>query len=49
MPAVTDEATPYPTVVDQRLEVDPVFKDFQRDGLVRVQLPYGEPCWLATR
>ena len=49
MAAVIDEAIPYPAVVDQRLDVDPVFKDFQRDGLVRVQLPYGEPCWLATR
>jgi cytochrome P450 RapN len=49
MAAVTDEVVPYPGVVDQRLEVDPVFKEFQKDGLVRVQLPYGEPCWLATR
>jgi cytochrome P450 len=47
--AVTEEVIPYPGVVDQRLEVDPVFRDFQRAGLVRVQLPYGEPCWLATR
>jgi cytochrome P450 len=46
---VTDEIIPYPRVFDDRLEVDPVFKDFQRDGLVRVQLPYGESCWLATR
>ena len=49
MASVTDEITPYPAVFDDRLEVDPVFKDFQRDGLVRVQLPYGESCWLATR
>jgi cytochrome P450 len=49
MTAVSNEPIPYPAVVDQRLAVDPVFKDFQRDGLVRVQLPYGEPCWLVTR
>ncbi len=49
MASVTDEVIPYPGVVDERLKVDPVFKDFQRAGLVRVQLPYGEPCWLATR
>ena len=45
----TDGIVPYPTVVDQRLEVDPVFREFQERGLVKVQLPYGEVCWLATR
>jgi hypothetical protein len=45
MAAVTDAVIPYPGMVDQRLEVDPVFKEFQKDGLVRVQLPYGEPWW----
>jgi len=49
MARVTDEIIPYPGVFDDRLEVDPVFKDFQRDGRVRVQLPYGGRCWLATR
>ena len=39
----------YPVVTDVGLEVDPLYRDLQRQGLVRVQLPFGEPCWLATR
>jgi cytochrome P450 len=36
-------------VVDERLDVDPMYRDLQKRGLVWVRLPYGDPCWLATR
>jgi cytochrome P450 len=45
----TSQIIDYPVVQDRALDVDPVYKEFQEKGLVRVQLPFGEPCWLATR
>jgi cytochrome P450 len=39
----------YPVVHDKALDVDPVYKEFQARGPVMVKLPFGEPCWLATR
>jgi cytochrome P450 RapN len=47
--ASTDEVIGYPVVVDERLDVDPIYGQFQQRGLVKVRLPFGEPCWLATR
>jgi cytochrome P450 RapN len=46
--AVTDPITAYPIVADDGLDVDPIYRELQRVGPIRVQLPYGEPCWLAT-
>jgi cytochrome P450 len=39
----------YPIVQNDDLTVDPAYLEMQQRGPVRVQLPYGEPCWVATR
>jgi cytochrome P450 RapN len=39
----------YPMVEDKRLDVDERYKELQRRGPIKVQLPFGDPCWLATR
>jgi len=38
----------YPVVRHDNLIIDDFYRDLQAKGPVRVQLPYGEPCWLAT-
>jgi cytochrome P450 RapN len=38
----------YPVVRRDELTIDDFYRDLQAKGPVRVQLPYGEPCWLAT-
>ena len=43
------EAIPYPIVKETALDVDPVYRRLQQGGPVRIQLPYGQICWLATR
>jgi cytochrome P450 len=45
----TSQIIDYPVGHDRALEVDPIYKEFQKKGLVKVKLPFGEPCWLATR
>lgn len=42
------EPVPYPFGPEVGLEVDERLLALQRQGPVRVQLPQGEPCWLAT-
>ncbi|MFE0588536.1 cytochrome P450 [Micromonospora echinospora] len=43
-------AHPYPFSPPDRLNLDSRYAELRRDEpLVRVQLPYGEPAWLATR
>ena len=37
----------YPFSKEQALDVEPAFLALHERGPVRVQLPYGEPCWLA--
>ncbi len=39
---------PYPIVKEHALHIDPLYRDLQRQGPIRIQLPFGEPCWLAT-
>jgi cytochrome P450 len=46
---MTVEPVKYPMFEAVRLEVDPRYKAIQEKGLIRIQLPYGEPAWLATR
>jgi cytochrome P450 len=46
---MTTEIAKYPMFEAVRLDVDPRYKEIQKKGLIKVQLPYGEPCWLATR
>jgi cytochrome P450 len=39
----------YPFSKEHGLEVDPAALALQERGPVRIQLPYGEPCWIAAR
>jgi cytochrome P450 len=40
----------FPTVTAQGLDPDPLLAELRAtQPVVRVQLPYGEPCWLLTR
>jgi cytochrome P450 len=43
------EPIKYPFAEPVALEVDPGYRELQSRGPIKVQLPYGEPCWLATR
>jgi cytochrome P450 len=49
MSAPADEVIDYPVVVDEGLDVSSIYGELQERGLVKVRLPFGEPCWLATR
>ena len=49
MGAVMGDVLEYPFVEEKGLDVDPIYRRFQRSGPVKVQMAYGEPCWLATR
>ncbi len=44
-----DDVIAYPIARPVDLTVDAFYRDLQQKGPIRVQLPYGEPCWLATR
>lgn len=46
---ITDELVDYPIVQATALDVDPLYRELQKKGPIRIKLPYGEPCWLATR
>ena len=49
MAAGTEEVIEYPIVRPNDLTVDNFYRDFQKRGPIRIKLPFGEPCWLATR
>src|SRR5262245_45522878 len=49
MSLVTDGVLHYPLVKDDGIDVDPIYRELQHQGPIKVQLPFGEPCWLATR
>jgi cytochrome P450 RapN len=49
MAASTTEITKYPFASPDGLSVDLRYKELQKHGPIRVQLPVGESCWLATR
>ena len=46
---MSSEITKYPMFQDTGLSVNEGYKEIQKQGLIKVKLPYGEPCWLATR
>src|SRR5687767_16039051 len=47
---VSEEPRKYPFSEPDRLNLDPAYGEVRKaDGLVRVQLPFGRPAWLATR
>ena len=40
----------FPTITAQGLDPDPLLDELRvTDPITRVQLPFGEPCWLLTR
>jgi cytochrome P450 len=43
-----EEIVEYPIVKRNDLTVDALYRDLQQRGPIRIQLPYGEPAWLAT-
>lgn len=46
----TTEPRTFPFTEPDRLNLDPLYRELRREQpLIRVQLPYGEPAWLATR
>jgi cytochrome P450 RapN len=47
--AIADEIIDYPMFETEGVVVDARYKAIQQKGLIKVRLPYGEPCWLATR
>lgn len=49
MPIETEEAIAYPIVRHDDLSMDEVYRGLQQRGPIRVQLPFGEVAWLATR
>ena len=48
MTADVGEIVQYPIVRRSDLTVDALYRDLQQQGPIRIQLPFGEPCWLAT-
>ena len=49
MATETSEIIEYPIVRYDDLTIDPLYRHLQEQGPIRIQLPFGEPCWLATR
>jgi len=49
MAADTHEVIDYPIVRCNDLSVPDFYRDLQQQGPIRIKLPFGEPCWLATR
>jgi cytochrome P450 len=45
----TTETRNFPFSDPERLDPEPMFATLREQPLIRVQLPYGEPAWLATR
>lgn len=39
----------YPMFENTGLDVDERYKALQQKGLIKIKMPHGEPCWLATR
>jgi cytochrome P450 RapN len=49
MTTLTDPAVRYPFLADDALDIDPAYFALHEQGPIPVQLPYGPPCWLASR
>jgi cytochrome P450 len=45
----TNAIVRYPFTTEHGLDVDPAALALQERGPIPIQLPYGEPCWIATR
>jgi cytochrome P450 len=44
-----DEVVDYPIVGEYALDIDPIYRELHQHGPIRVRMPFGEVCWLATR
>jgi len=49
LPTPTNEIIDYPIAKERALDIHPVYRKLQQKGPIKVRLPFGEPCWLATR
>ncbi|HEY6533736.1 MAG TPA: cytochrome P450 [Acidimicrobiales bacterium] len=49
MATSTDELLAYPFHGATGLEVEPIYRELQQKGPIKVTFPFGEPVWLATR
>src|SRR5262249_18742304 len=47
--AMSSEIVKYPMFEDAGLAVNERYKEIQKQGLIRIKLPYGDSCFLATR
>ena len=47
MATTTEQILNYPIVVDDGLEISPIYRELQQHGPIRVQMAYGGPCWVA--
>ena len=45
----TSEIIQYPIVRYDDLTIDPLYRELQQQGPIRIQLPFGVPCWMASR
>ena len=43
------ETVRYPMFEAEGIDVDARYRDIQKQGLMRIKLPHGDLCWLATR
>ena len=44
-----DGVLDYPIVGENALDVDPIYRELHQQGPIKVRMPFGEVCWLATR
>jgi cytochrome P450 len=45
----TSEIIEYPIVRYDDLTIDPIYLELQQKAPMRIKMPFGEPCWVATR
>jgi cytochrome P450 len=45
----TEAITDYPIVPSEGISVHPMYRELQAKPPIKVKLPFGEPCWLATQ
>lgn len=48
MDSATTDVVQYPFTAERALDVDARYRDLQSRGAIKVQMAYGESCWLAT-
>ena len=48
MATESEQPTQYPIVSCNDLTIPEIYRELQQQGPIKVKLPFGEPCWLAT-